>query len=79
MENDLPVFIDFQDEKLPERVKIGYMSYFVSKYVPPPLRCYKCQRYGHIVCRGKQRCAKCGGEHRYEECGENVKVACWRS
>lgn len=19
------------------------------------------------------------GEHRYEECGENVKVACWRS
>ncbi|XP_037536589.1 cyclin-H [Nematolebias whitei] len=38
----------------------------IMPYIPPPLRCYKCQRYGHIaaVCKGKQRCAKCGADHR---------------
>lgn len=54
------------------------MSFPVRPYVPPPLRCYKCQRYGHIAvtCKGKQRCAKCGEDHRFEECGVNVQPKC---
>lgn len=74
----MSVLIDFQNDTLPERIKVGYISYPVREYVLLPLRCYKCQRYRHIaaVCKGKQRCPKCGGEHRYEECGENVKAKC---
>ena len=42
------------------------------------MRCYKCQRYGHIakVCKGKQRCGKCGGDHAYGECGDKERKCC---
>lgn len=40
---------------LPEKVQMGYISYPVREYVPKPLRCFKCQRIGHVagVCWGK--------------------------
>ena len=36
-----------------------------KQYITMPLRCFKCNRFGHIAekCRGKKRCAKCGREH----------------
>lgn len=74
----MSVLLEFQGGVLPERVKVGCLSFPVREFVPPPLRCYKCQLYGHIaaVCRGKQKCYKCGGEHRIEECKENSQVKC---
>uniref|UniRef100_A0A146QDP1 Zn-dependent peptidases, insulinase domain-containing protein n=1 Tax=Fundulus heteroclitus TaxID=8078 RepID=A0A146QDP1_FUNHE len=72
----LSVLLEFHGDVLPDKIKIGFMSFPVRPYVPPPLRCFKCQRYGHIalVCKGKERCAKCGGEHKYEECkGDQIK------
>lgn len=76
--DSLSVMIQFEEEALPVRVMVGYMSYNVREYVPPPLRCYKCQRFGHVaaICKSKQRCGKCGGEHQYGECGENAKLKC---
>lgn len=72
------VLLEFKDEVLPEKVMVGYMSFRVRAYVPPPIRCFKCQRYGHIasVCKGKQRCGRCGGEHAYGECGSNSTIKC---
>lgn len=66
------------NKDLPTRVQMGYMSYMVREYIPPPLRCFKCQRFGHVAgqCRGKIRCAKCGGEHEYGQCGETVLKCC---
>lgn len=63
--DSLSIMILFDEGKLPERIFLGYISYAVCPFVPHPLRCYKCQRYGHVVavCRGKLRCARCGGEH----------------
>ncbi|KAJ0003125.1 hypothetical protein NQD34_018165 [Periophthalmus magnuspinnatus] len=74
----LSVLLEFREVVLPERVKVGCLSFPVREFVPPPLRCYKCQLYGHIaaVCRGKQRCPKCGGEHRIEECSKTAQVKC---
>ncbi|XP_033736414.1 uncharacterized protein LOC117324602 [Pecten maximus] len=71
------VKLTFNDKVLPERVNIGYRSYQVKLYVPPPLRCYKCNRYGHMAvnCKGKQRCQKCGGDHKVSEC-ENTEKKC---
>ena len=42
------------------------------------MRCFKCQRFGHLAaqCRGKLRCAKCGSEHEYGQCGDNTELKC---
>lgn len=76
--DSLSVLLEVQGNALPERVRVGCMSFPVRAYVPPPLCCYKCQRYGHIAeaCKGRQRCPNCGGEHRYEECEEREQLKC---
>ena len=45
-------FLTFCTQKLPEFVKVGYLRVPVKMFVPSPLRCFKCHRYGH----GAQRC-----------------------
>ncbi|XP_038159537.1 uncharacterized protein LOC119795547 [Cyprinodon tularosa] len=74
----LSILIEFEDEELPKNIKIGYLNFQVRPYVPPPLRCFKCQRYGHIaaVCKGRQRCPKCGEDHKLEECKEEQEKCC---
>lgn len=49
------VLITFEGRLLPVRVFIGYLSFQVRPYQRAPLRCFKCQRFGHMVAsrRGK--------------------------
>ena len=72
-----PVLITFAGDNLPIRVFLGCLSFQVRKYERPPIRCYKCQRFGHFAasCRGNQRCTKCGGEHDVLKC-EVTKPKC---
>lgn len=72
------VLIEFEGEHMPKKVYLGYMSYPVRMYVPKPLRCFNCQRFGHIAnnCKEKKRCARCGGEHDYGKCGTGVQPKC---
>lgn len=77
--DSLSVLVDFQGETLPKYVIVGYLNYNVRMYVPPPLRCFKCQKYGHIAayCKGTQTCGRCGGrEHVYGACGTGVQEKC---
>ena len=57
---------------LPEYVRIGWRRHRVSTYtIPPPTRCYKCQRFGHIANNSgakKEKCPICAGPHPYQEC-----------
>lgn len=45
--------------------------------VPPPLRCFKCQKHGHVaaVCKGKLRCGRCA-EHEDGKCERGAKLEC---
>ena len=47
---------------LPDSVKDGYLNISVVPFILNPLRCFKCNRYGHgeNTCRGKVTCARCG-------------------
>lgn len=47
--DSLVVMLKFEEERLPTNVYTGYMSYVVKPYVLPPLRCFKCQKYGHVA------------------------------
>ena len=64
------VKIEFNQDSLPEHLKVGYQRYKVKAYVAPPWQCYKCQGFGHNAaqCRFKPRCLVCAGPHQYKDC-----------
>ncbi|GFO48672.1 nucleic-acid-binding protein from mobile element jockey [Plakobranchus ocellatus] len=41
------VVLTFDSPKPPSRIRAGYLTLDVRLYAPLPMRCYKCQRYGH--------------------------------
>jgi len=55
---------------LPSSVCIGYLRYRVKPYIPQPMRCQKCQGYGHIAanCKRDVKCVRCGQGHSWENC-----------
>lgn len=71
------VILQFE-KVLPRSVQMGYINFNVREYIPKPLRCFACQRMGHIAkqCNGKLRCARCGGQHEYGKCEKDAKVKC---
>ena len=72
--------LTFQTTTLPNFLRVGYMRVTVDAYVPNPMRCFKCQRFGHHRdrCRSSEACAKCGGtDHARDSCQlEPVCVNC---
>ncbi|GBN56488.1 hypothetical protein AVEN_119340-1 [Araneus ventricosus] len=59
--NTKHLILTFDSSKLPENIKAGYMRLSVRTYIPNPLRCFQCQRFGHskTSCRGTLTCARC--------------------
>ncbi|XP_046559506.1 uncharacterized protein LOC124268557 [Haliotis rubra] len=47
----------------PESLKAGYCNLRVDAFIPNPLRCYSCQKFGHgsKSCRNAAACHRCGG------------------
>ena len=63
--------LTFNSTSLPDTLVIGWLRKDVRVFVPNPLRCYKCQRFGHgsSTCRQTARCQKCGeAPHEGSEC-----------
>ena len=53
---------------------MAYLSKRVEAFIPNPLRCFRCQKFGHNqkICRGIQRCGKCNGTDHNEETCQNA-------
>ena len=65
------LILTFDRPTLPEEVKVGYLAVRVRPHVPDPIRCFKCQSFGHVSqrCRGEQRCGICSvGGHEAKDC-----------
>jgi len=65
------LILTFDLTTLPREVKVGYLNVPVEMYIPNPMRCFKCQRYGHHRdnCKHNDTCARCGGvDHDDKEC-----------
>ncbi len=54
--------LTFNSTTLPKSINVGYLKVKVEVFVPNPLRCYGCQRYGHgqNSCKGQKVCFRCG-------------------
>ncbi|XP_077972715.1 uncharacterized protein LOC144427405 [Styela clava] len=72
------VLICFNTCIVPSIVTIGYMRFRTRVYNPPPIRCFNCNRFGHVAknCRCKVRCAKCGRNHEYNKCDSETPRCC---
>ncbi|GBN13177.1 hypothetical protein AVEN_9883-1 [Araneus ventricosus] len=65
------IILTFNSTKLPTNIKAGYLNCKVRVYIPNPIRCFNCQRFGHskTACRGKQTCSKCASvDHNTPDC-----------
>lgn len=76
-ETSLVVKVDFKEGPLPKKVFFNYISYAVREYNPPVIRCYRCQRIGHMAggCNARERCLLCGGPHNRADCSFSLKCA----
>ncbi|GBM20577.1 hypothetical protein AVEN_261700-1 [Araneus ventricosus] len=59
--NTKHLILTFDSAIFPEHIKAGYVRLSVRTYLPNPLHCFKCQRFGHskTSCRGILTCARC--------------------
>lgn len=51
VENTASLILTFSTPKLPSTVTAGYHLLRVRQYVPQPLRCFRCQKFGHVASR----------------------------
>ena len=58
------LFLTFNLSKLPQYLKVGYLRVKINPYIPNPIRCFKCQKFGHFRsnCQRGECCEKCGKE-----------------
>ena len=58
------------------QLDLGRFGVFqLEHYTREPLRCYKCQRYGHVrsSCGDRETCAICAGRHSTDVCLDRHK------
>ena len=70
------LILTFNSPKIPESLKVCYLNIPVSQFVPNPLRCYKCQKFGHVTskCKHSETCARCSETgHKDYSCTKALK------
>ena len=70
------VLLTFDTPTTPTAIKFGYLRLRVELFIPNPLRCFQCQRYGHgqSTCKGLATCPNCGDKtHTQNQCTNNSK------
>ena len=64
------LFLTFNRPDLPKVLRIGYPQVKVDLFVPNPLRCFGCNKFGHTSdkCRVGPKCVRCGKQKHEGEC-----------
>ena len=68
------VLLHFDNCLAPKEVQIGYLNFKTELYIPRPLRCFNCNRFGHTSthCKSQVRCTTCGAAHDTKTCEKTV-------
>lgn len=72
------VTVTFVTGILPQCVYLDHWRMPVNTYVPPVMQCYRCMKFNHTakVCKNKQICSVCSGEHQYKDCPNEENIKC---
>ena len=62
--------LTFSKPTAPKTIKASYLSIPVEPFIPNPLRCFNCQKFGHgrNTCNRKAVCAQCGDDAHGDDC-----------
>ena len=57
-------------QNFPKTINFWGINKKVKQFIPQPVQCFKCQRFGHKSqeCRSNQRCLLCAGLHAHSDC-----------
>ena len=68
-EKTATAIVTFRRNKLPEHIDFGYLRMKVYPYIPNPMRCFNCQRFGHSSpkCKHNKICNICGEEDHQDQ------------
>ncbi|CAH1099786.1 unnamed protein product [Psylliodes chrysocephalus] len=67
--------LTFNKPNLPKEIKAAYYNLQVRPYIPPPTRCFNCQKFGHVsaTCTKDKLCS-CGlAPHESQPCEQPIK------
>ncbi|XP_048256961.1 uncharacterized protein LOC125382710 [Haliotis rufescens] len=69
--------LTFACPKVPTSIKAGYFNIGVDVYIPNPLRCFKCQKFGHGAksCDKSPVCSRCSKSHDSADCTDVIHCA----
>ena len=64
------ILLTFSTPTLPEYITAAYLRVKVEPFIPSPLRCFRCQAFGHHRdrCNHSVRCGRCAAEHEGDNC-----------
>ena len=70
VENTPTILLTFDKPTCPAKLELDYVTYHVHHYVPNPMMCFKCGRFGHTEerCQRDRICLKCGQGRHEGEC-----------
>jgi hypothetical protein len=72
------ILLTFSSPTPPDSIKAGYIILKTEPYIPNPLRCLNCQRYGHHKdkCKRAAACPRCSvAGHAENDCTAQLKCA----
>ena len=65
------IVLTFDTPTPKDKVLLLHLALDVNPYIAPPMRCFKCQKFGHVSSKCKKKdatCSKCSGEHPEADC-----------
>ena len=70
VENTATILLTFDRPSCPTKLQLDYVTYHVHQYIPNPMMCYRCGRFGHPEgrCQHDQICLQCGKAKHDGEC-----------
>ena len=64
------LFLTFGSPELPKEITVGYLKKKVALFVPNPMRCFNCNKFGHTSqhCKVAAKCRGCGKDKHEGQC-----------